>query len=130
MSWIELAGYAFEAGWSGQYCVTVYVGGIRFYRPILIGHIVEVAARVVYTGKSSMHIAVDVASKDPRDQGNYIKTTHCIIIFVAMDEEGRPVAVPRWAPSTQEDLELEAYAKKLVNLRKNIEDEMSSRLRD
>jgi hypothetical protein len=46
-----------------------------------------------------------------------------------MDDEGRPVAVPRWTPSTEKDLELEAYAKKLVNLRKNIEDEMSSRIR-
>ena len=77
-----------------------------------------------------MHIAVDVASKDPRDKGDYIKTTHCIIIFVGMDEEGRPIAVPRWTPSTQEDLDLEAYARKLVNLRKDIEDEMSARIRD
>ena len=128
MSWIDLAGYACAAGWSGQYCVTVYVGGIRFYKPILIGHIVEVAAKIVYTGKSSMHIAVDVSSKDPRDKGEYTKTTHCIIIFVAMDEDGKPVRVPEWVPSTEEDRDLELYAKKLVDLRKDIEDEMSARI--
>ena len=31
MKWIDQAGYTCAAGWSGQYCVTVYVGGIRFY---------------------------------------------------------------------------------------------------
>src|SRR5918998_24965 len=29
MKWIDQAGYACAVGWSGQYCVTVYVGGIR-----------------------------------------------------------------------------------------------------
>jgi len=72
---------------------------------------------------------VDVSSKDPRDKGDYTKTTHCIIIFVAMGEDGKPVRVPEWKPSADEDVELEEYAKKLVNLRKDIEDEMSARLR-
>jgi acyl-CoA hydrolase len=33
MKWIDQAGYACAVGWSGQYCVTVYVGGIRFHSP-------------------------------------------------------------------------------------------------
>ena len=30
--------------------VRLYVGGIRFYKPVRIGHMVEVYARVIYTG--------------------------------------------------------------------------------
>ena len=30
MKWIDQAGYACAVGWSGHYCVTLYVGGIRF----------------------------------------------------------------------------------------------------
>ena len=30
MRWIDQAGYACAVRWSGHYCVTVYVGGIRF----------------------------------------------------------------------------------------------------
>jgi len=30
MKWIDQAGYACAVGWSGKYCVTVAVGGIRF----------------------------------------------------------------------------------------------------
>jgi acyl-CoA hydrolase len=130
MSWIDRAGYACGAGWSGQYCVTVYVGGIRFYRPIFIGHLVEVRARLIYTGRTSMHIAVDVSSKDPKARGEYTRTTHCIIIFVAIDGDGRPVEVPRWEPANAGDREMEDYAKKLMDLRKDIEEEMSSHVRD
>jgi acyl-CoA hydrolase len=123
MTWIDQAGYACAAGWSGQYCVTVYVGGIRFYEPILIGHLVEVHARLIYTGTTSMHIAVDVASRDPR-QGTLTKTTHCIIIFVALGADGKPTEVPRWTPVTEEDQALEQYAQRLMELRRSIEDEM------
>ena len=57
MKWIDQAAYACAVAWSGQYCVTVYVGGIRFYRPILIGNLVEVRAKLIHTGKTSMHVS-------------------------------------------------------------------------
>ena len=123
MKWIDQAGYACAVGWSGHYCVTLYVGGIRFYKPILIGNMVEVRARVIYTGRTSMHIAVDVSAGDPRD-GHFQETTHCIIIFVAVDEEGHPVGVTPWEPRTEEEAAQERYAVRLMELRRSIEDEM------
>src|SRR5512135_3853055 len=83
MKWIDEAGYACAAAWSGLPCVTVYVGGIRFYKPILIGNIVEVHAQLIYTGRTGMHIAVNVRSGDPKDR-QFIPTTHCVIVFVAL----------------------------------------------
>jgi len=124
MKWIDQAGYACAAGWSGQYCVTVYVGGIRFYRPVLIGQLVEVRARIIYTGTTSMHLAVDVSSRDPKAQVA-TSTTHCVIVFVAVDESGEPVPVPAWIPITDDDIEMQRYAKKLMDLHKGIEHEMA-----
>jgi len=123
MKWIDQAAYACAVGWSGKYCVTVYVGGIRFYRPVTIGSLVEVRARVILTGTTSMHIAVDVSAGDPRE-GSRERTTHCIIIFVAIDETGRPVNVPPWNPETENDRTLADYARKLMELRSSIEQEM------
>jgi acyl-CoA hydrolase len=123
MKWIDQTAYACAAGWSGRYCVTVYVGGIRFYQPVFIGHVVEIEARLIYTGRTSMHIAVDVAARDPR-AGEAAKTTHCIIVFVAVDEEGKPVGVDSWEPVTDEEKALERYAVRLMELRKQIETEM------
>jgi acyl-CoA hydrolase len=80
MKWIDQAGYACAVGWSGQYCVTVYVGGIRFYQPIHIGDLVELQAMLIYTGTTSMHIAVDVSAgdlKSPAAQDNPLYYHFC-----------------------------------------------------
>ncbi|MEM8533918.1 MAG: acyl-CoA thioesterase [Chloroflexota bacterium] len=127
MKWIDHAGYTCATGWSGRYCVTIYVGGIRFYQPVHIGDLVEVQARLIYTGHTSMHVAVDVRSGDPKERFMR-KTTHCIIIFVAVDRDGRPMPIPAFEPQTEEDRALQEYAQKLMSLRKGIEEEMSRHL--
>lgn len=124
MKWIDQAGYACASSWSGQYAVTVYVGGIRFYRPIQIGHLVEVRAKLIYTGRTSMHIAIDVHSGDSRT-GQFTRTTHCIVVFVAVDADGKPMEVPAWVPQSEEDRAMQTYAVKLMELRKGIEAEMA-----
>ncbi len=109
MKWIDLAGYACASGWSGSYCVTIYVGGIGFERPIMIGSLVEARAKVVLTGSSSMHIAVDVYSRGLRETV-WARTTTCLIVFVAVDEAGKPHPVPPWVPVTDADRLLADYA--------------------
>ena len=63
MKWIDQAGYACAVGWSGKYCVTVAVCGIRFVHPILIGDLVSVHCQLIYTGNTSMHLSVDVGAR-------------------------------------------------------------------
>lgn len=129
MKWIDQASYACASGWCGNYCVTAYVGGIRFMRPIRIGSLVEIRSRVIYTGTTSMHIAVDVSASDPK-LARFEKTTHCVIIFVAVDESGHPQEVPDWVPKVAADLELQDYAKRLMEARKDVEAEMRPRFFD
>lgn len=124
MKWIDQTAYACATAWAQNYCVTVYVGGIRFYRPIAIGAIVRVEARVIYTGNTSIHISVDVYSRGIREE-EMQKTTHCVIVFVSVDHDGKPVPVEKFMPSNKEQEEMEQYALRLVELRKSIEDEMS-----
>ncbi|NEX62153.1 acyl-CoA thioesterase [Noviherbaspirillum galbum] len=125
MKWIDQAGYACAVGWSGYYCVTVYVGGIRFYKPIFIGQLVEVKSTVVHTGTSSMHIAVEVSATDPRT-GTQKLTTRCLIVFVAVDDGGDTVPVPRWTPETELDKRLEQYAIHMAKARKEEEAELQA----
>lgn len=129
MKWIDQTAYACASSWSEGYCVTVYVGGIRFYKPIQIGDLVKIMARVIYTGTSSIHIAVDVYSRKMTDQ-KFIKTTHCVIVFVAVDENGNPKKTRQWIPDTEREKHMEQYAIRLMQLRKDIEAEMSPFLKD
>lgn len=123
MKWIDQVAYACACTWSGEYSITVYVGGIRFLAPIKIGELVELEAKIIYTGRSSMHIAVDVYAKKIKAEKR-TKTTHCIIVFVAVDHDNKPVEVPKWIPTTKEDVELEKYAIKLMERRKEIDKTM------
>lgn len=123
MKWIDLAAYACAAGWSGRYCVTAYAGGIRFVSPIHVGNLVEANAKVVYTGRSSMHIAIEVNAADPKLLNRRL-TTRCIVIMVAVDESGQTVSVPEWVPVTKADKKQHQSAMKLVEMRKQIDKEM------
>ena len=117
MKWIDQAAYTCAASWSGHYCVTVYVGDIRFLSPIAIGDVVDVKARLLHTGNSSMHISVDVRARNPRERDSR-RTTSCIVVFVALDEDGRKVDVPKWKPRSERDRNLEKYAVRLAGMRK------------
>ncbi len=119
MKWIDQAGYACACSWSKSYCVTAYVGGIRFFLPIKVGHMVQARARIIYTGKSSMHILVNVYSKNLK-LDNFKLATRCIIIFAARDEENHPCPVPAWIPETEEDKKLELFAQKSAAARDNL----------
>ncbi|NRA59488.1 MAG: acyl-CoA thioesterase [Psychrobium sp.] len=123
MKWIDLAAYATAAGWSGRYCITAYAGGIRFIAPIHVGSLVEVKGKVIYTGTSSMHIALEVNACDPKSLNKRL-TTHCIVIMVAVDETGQKIEVPSWEPVSDEDKQQHAAAIKLMEMRKQIGEEM------
>ena len=123
MKWIDQAGYAAAVGWSGLYSVTVAVGGIRFVSPIRISDLVTVTTKLVHTGTSSMHFSVDVTARDPmHDPDRERLCTHCVIVFVALDQvEGKPSPVPTWVPTSDDDHRLAEYAMKVMELSKGIE---------
>ena len=129
MKWIDHAGYTCAANWSHSYCVTAYVGGIRFLKPIRVGDLVELKAEMMHTGRTSMHISVSVYARDPKsDDARF--TTHCILVFVAVDADGRPTAVPSFTPETPQARRLNDYARKMIDLRQRMQDEAADFLHE
>ncbi|WP_284977000.1 acyl-CoA thioesterase [Arthrobacter sp. efr-133-TYG-104] len=116
MKWIDEAAYVCASRYSGKDTVAVFSGGVRFYRPLLIGHLVEVEARLVYTGAKGMHIAVHVRSGDPKT-GEMNLTTYCLTVMVARDDTGTAVPIPPWVPVSAEDRKLHAHARELLEIR-------------
>jgi acyl-CoA hydrolase len=127
MKWIDQVGYTCAAGWTGTYCVTVYIGGLHFLAPIHVGELVELRALVIRTGRTSLDIAVDVYARDPKSTERR-RTGHCVIVFVALSPNGRPAPVPPWQPQSDLDRALEAYANRLADLRKQMDTEMERHL--
>ena len=127
LEWIDKAGYAAAAGWSGTYAVTAYVGNVRFTRPVEVGELVEVTARVVHTGRTSMHITVDVASGQPRTR-ELEPATRCLIIFVSVDEQGRSTPVREFVPMTLGEELQQRWAVRRADLRAQVEAAMAGQV--
>jgi acyl-CoA hydrolase len=124
LEWIDKAGYACAVGWAGTYSVTAYVGNVRFSRPVRVGDLVEATAKLVYTGRSSMHILVTARSGSVQDRV-LTDATQCLMVFVAMGVDGRSTPVPPWRPVTDDDREQQASAQRRVGVRAEIEAAMA-----
>ena len=80
------------------------------------GHLVEVEARLLHTGRTSMHIGVHVRSGDPAT-GEMELTTYCRTVFVTIDKARKAEPVTPWLPVTDEDRALDAHALELSAIR-------------
>ena len=107
--------------------MTVYLGGVQFLRPIRVGELVELRALVIHTGTKSLHVAIDTYAGDPKG-GELHRCGHCVIVFVPVDEGGKPKPVAQWEPVTEVDRALQDYALKLIELRKVMDAEIATRL--
>ncbi|MGH7533995.1 MAG: acyl-CoA thioesterase [Gemmatimonadales bacterium] len=102
---------------AGGPAVTASIDRVDFRERIPVGALVTCLARVDYVGNSSMHISVEVyAERVSTGEKKLTNTAH--VIFVAIDEQGRPKRVPRLIPETDEERERYARAEAYRQQRK------------
>src|SRR5512141_2067546 len=73
--------------------VTVAVDSLRFLSPVHVGDLVTFTAQLTYVGRTSMEIEVHVEAEDILT-GNKTHTNDAFMVFVALDDAGRPAEVP------------------------------------
>ncbi|QTY26566.1 acyl-CoA thioesterase [Flavobacterium sp. CS20] len=91
---------------SRRIVVTASVNHVAFNKAIPLGSVVTVQAKVSRAFKTSMEIYLDVWTED-RESGRRLKANEAIYTFVAVDDMGNPVTVPKIEPETE--LEKERY---------------------
>ncbi|OEK06142.1 acyl-CoA thioesterase [Flavivirga aquatica] len=84
---------------SRRIVVTASVNHVAFNRAVPLGSVVTVEAKVSRAFKTSMEVFIDVWIED-RESGDKTKANEAIYTFVAVDETGRPIAVPQVHPET------------------------------
>lgn len=78
-------------------------------------------ARLIHTGTSSMHFAVDVTARDLRS-GEQRLATSCVMVFVALDSpDGKPTPVPHWEPRDDGERQLQVKAGQRLASSKSVE---------
>ena len=82
--------------------VTVTIDSMDFRQPIRIGDLVILNAEVSYTGRTSMEAAVEVHAENPIT-GEQTHTNTAYLVYVALDDDGRPTKVPPLQAETEEE---------------------------
>lgn len=83
-------------------CVTASIDRVDFREPVHLGDLVIMKSSVNFVGKTSMEVGVRVEAEDVIS-GRRRHTNSCYLTFVAVDRNGRPVAVPALEPETEEE---------------------------
>jgi len=87
---------------AGGPAVTASIERVDFRERIPVGALVSCVATVDYVGNSSMDITVEVYSERVSSgEKRHTHTAH--VVFVAVDDEGKPKRVPRLVPETEEE---------------------------
>ena len=110
---------------AGGMCVTVSIDEMSFLHPVHVGDLVTVRASVNDVGTTSLEVGVRVEVEDVLS-GERKHTSSAYLVFVALDEEGKPRAVPPLATENevQERRRREARIRRRTRLehRRAIED--------
>ena len=87
---------------AGGPAVTASIERVDFRERIPLGALVSCVATVDYVGNSSMDITVEVYSERVSSgEKRHTHTAH--LVFVAVDDQGKPKRVPRLVPETDEE---------------------------
>jgi acyl-CoA hydrolase len=89
--------------------VTAGVDRMAFLTPVHVGELVTFSASVNAAWRTSMEVGVRVDAEDPRT-GERRHTNSAYLTMVAVDEEGRPVEVPKLIAESVEQQAREAEA--------------------
>ncbi len=113
MHWIDMVGAIVAYRHCHGPVVTASVDRLDFRHPIKLGEIALLKARLVYVGRTSMEVLVDVFVDDP-PSGTRNQTSAARVTYVAIDKRGRPVPAPGLLLITDDERRLfeEAHARR------------------
>lgn len=117
---LDQVAYACASRYAGRYVVTLSVDQVMFRQPIHVGELVTFLASVNYTGTSSMEVGIKVVAEHIRNQV-VRHANSCFFTMVAVDDDGKPTAVPQLQPHTADEVNRWNAAKVRKELRAELQ---------
>lgn len=93
LSLIDQAGYVEAVRQAHQRYVTVSMREVVFHHPVFVGDVLSLYADAIRIGRTSITIKVRVCARRRTDPDIDVKVTEAEVVFVAIDDQGKPVAV-------------------------------------
>ena len=111
MAWIDIIGAVAARRYTRRAVTAVCVDNLNFIGPAYLNDTVVQDARVTWAGRTSLEVRVD--SYVEHLDSSRILVNRAYAVFVALDENDRPVQVPAFTPETDEEkIEYEAAARR------------------
>ena len=111
MKLVDEAGGMCAMRHSRRPCVTVAIDSMTFKEPVHVGELLELAAEVSWTGRTSIEVAVIVVAENVLTGGR-VATNSAFLVYVALDDRGRPTQVPPLTPETSAEVQRFAEGQK------------------
>jgi len=99
---LDEVAYSCAARYSGCYVVTLLLDQARFRAPVHVGELVTFLASVNWVGRSSMEVGIRVSAENHRTRESR-HVLSCFFVMVAVDNDGKPLSVPRFTPEAEAD---------------------------
>ncbi|BAZ94238.1 acyl-CoA hydrolase [Thiohalobacter thiocyanaticus] len=91
MAQVDVAGSIAAYRRAGGRVATVAVDSLQFHQPVLVGDLVSCYAEVMKVGTTSITVHVEVVvERDSRAGIARLKVTEANLVYVALDNDGKP----------------------------------------
>ena len=104
MHFMDIAGALTCRKHAGCEVATVAVEKIEFRYPVRVGEVITITSKLIWVGKTSMKVKITAVSENLKS-GETKLTNTAYFTYVALDDNARPVPVPRLCPQTKEEQE-------------------------
>lgn len=105
MKMVDEAGGIAAMRHAGRPCVTIAIDSMTFHSPVHVGELLCCEATVDWVGRSSLEVRVHVHAENPVT-GQITHTNSAYLVFVAIDENGKPCQVPGLELETDDERRL------------------------
>ena len=121
MAWIDVTGAVAARRYTQKAVTTVCIDNLTFLKPAYLNDTVVQEAVVTWTGHTSLEVRVD--SMVERLDGSRELINRAYAVFVALDDDDKPTAVPPFVPETEEEKRIFQDAEIRKHFRKSLGDE-------
>ncbi|MFQ5499718.1 MAG: acyl-CoA thioesterase [Candidatus Zixiibacteriota bacterium] len=92
LQWMDRAAWICSTKYARRTMVTIASDRVVFKKPILQGQMVELCAKIIDKGRTSVTVKVDMYAEKPLTGERTLATTG-EFVMVALDDQGAPVEV-------------------------------------
>lgn len=109
--------------------VTARVERFDFLEPAYIGNVVTVDCTMNFVGRTSMEVGVEVTAEDLMT-GEVRRVARSQLIYVALDEQGKPTPVPPLIPADTQEAERIERVRLRRDHTKQLEEQLAKALQE